>query len=120
MQSESSINPWIWEGLHEGNLSGGYGLTQWTPASKYINWAGSNWKDPEREIDRLLWEVTNNQQWFANPNAPKPTPPFSFKEFTKSSLATKTLADYFLWYYEHPAVTLQPQRGNKQSIGSPL
>ncbi len=113
MQTESTINPWIWEGLKEGNLNGGYGLTQWTPASKYINWAGGEWKNPENEIKRLLWEVSNNQQWFSNPNAPTPSPPITFKDFTKSSLDVKTLANYFLWYYEHPAVTIQPDRGTQ-------
>ena len=35
MQRESTINPGLWQSLKEGNYSGGYGLVQWTPASKY-------------------------------------------------------------------------------------
>ena len=29
MQSESNINPGIWQSLQEGNYSGGFGLVQW-------------------------------------------------------------------------------------------
>ena len=39
IQSESTINPGIWESLSP--YSGGYGLVQWTPYTKYSNWAGS-------------------------------------------------------------------------------
>lgn len=113
MQSESSINPWIWEGLEYGNLSRGYGLTQWTPASKYIDWAGSDWKNPDKELDRIVWEVNNGKQWFSNPSAPIVNPPLTFREFTKSNLDVVTLANYFLWYYEHPAITIQPNRGEQ-------
>lgn len=113
MQSESNINPDIWEGLNYGNMSGGYGLVQWTPATKYINWAGSNWQNPNRQLARIQWEVDNNQQWFGNPQAPVPTPPISFKQFSTSTIATSTLANYFLWYYEHPYQTIQPQRAEQ-------
>lgn len=113
MQSESSLNPHIWEGLHEGNLDGGYGLTQWTPATKYIDWAGSDWKMPEKELDRIQYEADNGIQWFGNPEAPITSPPISFKEFTTSDKSVEELANYFLWYYEHPAVTIQPQRAEQ-------
>ena len=42
MQSESTINPGIWEGLDP--FVGGYGLVQWTPYTKYSDWAGSGWE----------------------------------------------------------------------------
>lgn len=42
MQSESGIIADRWESDIVGNMSGGYGLVQWTPASKYINWANAN------------------------------------------------------------------------------
>lgn len=110
MQSESSINPNIWEGLTV-DYSRGYGLVQWTPATKYINWAGADWQNGDKECERILYESNNNIQWFANPQAPIVNPPISFKEFTTSTLDVVTLANYFLWYYEHPAVTIQPNRG---------
>ena len=112
MESESNINPWLWEDLTV-NYNKGYGLTQWTPATKYIDWAGTEWKNPDRELDRILWEANYNVQWFKNPNAPTPVPPISFKEFTQSLEPPETLANYFLWYYEHPAVTIQPARAQQ-------
>ena len=45
MQRESTINPGLWQSLKEGNYSGGYGLVQWTPATKYTNWAKANGYD---------------------------------------------------------------------------
>lgn len=45
---ESGIDPNLWEGLTIG--TGGYGIAQWTPASKYRNWAtseGIDMTDPD-------------------------------------------------------------------------
>ena len=39
MQRESTLNPGLWESLIYGNMSGGYGLVQWTPATGYTSWA---------------------------------------------------------------------------------
>ena len=33
MQTESNINPGIWQNLDYGNYSLGFGLAQWTPAT---------------------------------------------------------------------------------------
>lgn len=112
MQSESTINPNIWESLTV-NYSRGYGLVQWTPATKYINWAGADWESGDKELDRIIYEVDNGLQWFSNPNAPIVNPPITFKEFTTSTEPPATLANYFLWYYEHPAVTIQPIRAEQ-------
>lgn len=112
MQSESTINPNIWESLTV-DYSRGYGLVQWTPATKYIDWAGSDWENGDRELDRIIYESDNALQWFSNPNAPIIDPPISFKEFTTSNEEVGILANYFLWYYEHPAVTIQPNRSEQ-------
>lgn len=112
MQSESTINPNIWESLAV-DYSRGYGLVQWTPATKYIDWAGSDWENGYRELDRIIYESENAIQWFSNPNAPIINPPISFKEFTTSNEEVGILANYFLWFYEHPAVTIQPNRAEQ-------
>ena len=39
MQSESTINPGIWQGLDSSRVDLGYGLVQWTPSTKYTSWA---------------------------------------------------------------------------------
>lgn len=109
MQSESTINPGIWQNLDEGNTSLGFGLVQWTPASKYLNWADSN-NLPRTEMDsqlkRILWEVENNEQWMNLRD-------MTFKEFTKSTKSANDLAMIFLASYERPANPDQPQRGTQ-------
>lgn len=110
-QSESSINFGIWEGLNEGNMSGGFGLTQWTPASKYFDWANANGYTNDHvngELQRILWEVENNQQWFGGVSST-----MTFKEWTQSTDTPYNLAMDFIATYEHPANPDQPQRGTQ-------
>lgn len=109
MQSESSINPGRWQSNDVGNTSGGYGLVQWTPATKYITWCNENSilpQDMDSNIKRILYEVENKLQWIAT-GAYK----YSFKEFTTSTDTPYNLAMAFLNNYERPAQSLQPGRG---------
>lgn len=108
MQSESSINPGIWQSLDEGNTSLGYGLVQWTPATKYLNWAdslGLPYGAMDSNIQRIEYEVVNNLQWIH--------PSMSFSEFTVSTDTPYNLAMLFLAHYERPANPDQPQRGTQ-------
>lgn len=112
MQHESTINPGIWESLVA--YSGGYGLVQWTPYTKYSEWAGVGWENNgNKQCERIVYEVENGLQWSANPKAPIINPPITFKQFSISTLSVETLANYFLWYYEHPDVTIQPDRAEQ-------
>lgn len=114
MQSESSINPAIWEGLDDSDPSNGFGLVQWTPSTKYTNWAIANSLIPESmdaNLQRILYEVSNGLQW-GNDSDGNP-PPYSFSEFTHSTEDPYTLAMYFLWHYERPLVKDQPHRGTQ-------
>ena len=65
MQAESAINPGRWQSDRVGNMSGGYGLVQWTPATKYINWlpSGSDPSTMDNNLSRIKWEAINNKQW---------------------------------------------------------
>ena len=111
MQVESTINPGIWENLDEGNLSGGYGLVQWTPASKYTNWADSRglpWGHPDSQIARIMYEVDNNIQWIH--------PSMTFKQFTDSTLPPYDLAVLFLHHYERPLNPDPENRGTKANF----
>lgn len=46
MEQESTINPGLWQNKTPGR--GGYGLVQWTPASKWSNWARQhNYRDDD-------------------------------------------------------------------------
>ena len=79
MQTESSINPGIWESLTA--YSGGYGLVQWTPYTKYSNWAGPGWQNNGyKELQRIQYEAANNLQWFYNSEIGQ-APPYSFADF---------------------------------------
>lgn len=108
-QTESTINPGIWQNLDQGNMNVGFGLVQWTPASKYTNWADSNgfsWGDINGQLQRFQYEIDNNIQWIATS-----TYNFSFAEFKVSTQSPEYLADAFLKCYERPADQNQPDRG---------
>lgn len=113
IDSESTINPGIWESLIP--YGGGYGLVQWTPYTKYSNWVGSGWENNgQKECERIIYEAQNGLQWFSNAYAYTigyPTsPPISLNEYLNSNLDYHILADYWLLYYEHPREDLLPSR----------
>ena len=49
MYAESTCNPGIWQNLDSSRTDLGFGLVQWTPSTKYINWAAA---DPLRKKRR--------------------------------------------------------------------
>lgn len=111
METESTINPGIWQGLAEGNMSMGFGLVQWTPASKYTDWAdaeGYVWGDIVGQLTRIQYEIDNEIQWIATSEYP-----MSFSEFKASTQTPEYLADAFLKCYERPANQNQPERGTQ-------
>ena len=113
IQSESTINPGIWESLDPYN--GGYGLVQWTPYTKYSDWAGVGWENNgQKECERINYEAQSEIQWFSNPSAPDigypVSPHITFSEFKTSTLDPDILADYWTLYYEHPREDLLPYR----------
>lgn len=108
MQSESGIIADRWESDIVGNMSGGYGLVQWTPASKYINWGnanGLNYKDVISQCKRIEWEVANNQQFY--------NISMTFQQFKTSNKSPEELANIFIQYYERPANANQPARAQQ-------
>jgi LysM repeat protein len=99
MQAESAIIADRWEGDRVGNLSGGYGLVQWTPATKYRDWAKARGMDPaalSSQITRIIWERDNNVQ-FARKGQ-------TFAQWAASNITPEQAADDFVRYYERPAV----------------
>lgn len=113
-QTESHHNPAIWQGLNEGNTSGGYGLVQWTPATKYLNWCdarGYVYGEMDSNLLRILEEVATDTQW-GNDSLGNP-PPFTFEGFTHSELSAYELGMLFLRHYERPEVYNQPIRGEQ-------
>lgn len=114
MQSESAINPGRWESDSVGGdpTSHGYGLVQWTPYTKYTDWATSNgWLDPsvmDGNLARINYEVANNLQWI-----PTQSYNYSFSDFKTSTDTPYNLGLAFLANYERPADPNQPIRGNQ-------
>ena len=101
MQTESTINPGIWQSLQENNMNVGFGLVQWTPASKFINWANENglyYLNIDSQLMRILYEVENKIQWYSTSNYP-----MSFANFTQSTQSPSYLAAAFIYNYERPA-----------------
>lgn len=111
METESTINPAIWESLDSGNMLGGYGLVQWTPASKYTNWCderGLAWGDMDSAIARIEWELANGEQYY-----PTDGYALSFSAFKTSTKSPEYLAMAFLLNYERPADQNQPARATQ-------
>jgi hypothetical protein len=118
MQSESNINPGIWQSLKSYDstpyitVSGqGYGLVQWTPFNKYTIWArdnGLNYKSIDSQLKRIEYELASGIQWYSTSDYP-----MSFSQFKVSTQSPEYLAQAFLRNYERPADQTQPNRSTQ-------
>lgn len=112
VEHESTINPGLWQSMNEGNLSGGYGLTQWTPASKYIDWCTENGlekSEMDSALKRVEYELENGGQYYKTEAYP-----ITFAEFSKSSQTPYYLACAFAWNYERSSIVLNGTEDEKQ------
>lgn len=110
MQTESTINPGIWEGLNEG-VGPGYGLVQWTPFTKYTEWCASRGlvaSSMDAALQRIEYELENGLQYYPTDNYP-----LTFAEFKVSTQTPEYLAQAFLLNYERPADSNQPNRSTQ-------
>jgi hypothetical protein len=105
MHHESILNPQMSEFGYAWEDDRGYGLVQWTPRSKYWDWATANGLDPysgDSQLARIDYEVNNNIQWFNNPNAPE-FDSVTFSDFRSGAgMDVPTLVKCFMAKYEHP------------------
>lgn len=103
---ESSHNPGIWEGLNANNMSRGFGLVQWTPASGIHNWANNLGLSPTA-MDTQLKAIDEDALygWIPTSNYN-----LTFSEFKKSTQSPEWLAQAYLLNFERPAVQYQPAR----------
>lgn len=101
MRHESSINPDMYEYGYAWEADRGYGLVQWTPRSKYWNWAVARGLPPrhgDSQLARIQYEIENGIQWI-------PISEFdymTFEEFSQSTLPVPYLTAAFTWSYERP------------------
>jgi len=118
MQTESSINPGIWQSLESYDHDPyrlverqGYGLVQWTPFNKYTIWArdlGMDYSDINAQLARIEYELQNDIQWISTSDYP-----LTFKQFKTSTQTPEYLAQAFLRNYERPANQIQPERSTQ-------
>ena len=100
IESESGINPGIWQNLYP-DPANGYGLVQWTPSTNYTNWAESN----GYAIDDGQWQC----YWIANVTEsagqwiPTNEYPIEWVTFTTSVESPGYLASAFLHNFERPS-----------------
>ncbi len=117
LQAESAINPGRWQSDSVNSLTSGYGLVQWTPATKYLDWCESyGYIDPsemDNNISRIIYELNNGIQWIATANYN-----LTFKEFSTSSESVEYLAKAFLLDYERPADQSESVQAFRASLAS--
>lgn len=102
MDAESNgLNPaQTQNGFPAGSASGGFGLVQWTPRTKYSDWAGADWQTNfDKQLQRISYELSNGLQWQWRPGY---TQYISFYNFTRSNDSLDYLTGAFLYYYEGP------------------
>ena len=100
MRHESSINPDMYEFNYAWGDDKGYGLVQWTPRSKYWDWAESRNLPPrngDSQLARIDYEVEQNIQWISTPNYPE-----TYAQFRASTKSMDYLVPCFTWNYERP------------------
>lgn len=115
MRHESSVNPNMYEYGKEWTADRGFGLVQWTPRSKFWDWAASQGyteterRNGESQLARIDYEVANNIQYIANGHQVRygngDKYDFSFADFRSNApgLTVDQLTEAFMWNYEGPA-----------------
>lgn len=105
---ESGFNPaQTQQGYKVGSEKGGYGLVQWTPASKYQNWC----KAENHSLTSGYWQVYNidnessGKQYYQTSAFP-----FSYADYKISTQPPAYLAEAFLKNYERAGVEALQRR----------
>lgn len=106
MQAESRVNPGAYQN-YKVNNSQGFGLVQWTPATKYTSWCYENklGDSIKTQCNRIQWELENGKQYYKTNSYP-----LTFTEFSQSKATPSYLSYVFLNNYERPANINQPIR----------
>jgi len=104
MRHESTVNPNMYELGYDWVDNRGFGLVQWTPRSKYWDWALANGLEPRSgnsQLARIDYEVDNNIQWIPKASVFNG---LTFQEFRSNArgLTIAELTEAFMWGYERP------------------
>lgn len=108
METESTINPGLWQDLDEGNTNKGFGLVQWTPSTNYTGWATANGYQIDDGNGQLVWIDTLSEssgQWI-------PTSDYNmtWEQFKVSTDSPENLASAFLKNFERAGVEKEQER----------
>lgn len=107
VQTESAINPHQKEmPVSSWTESKGYGLGQWTPATKLITWANNLGLDYTNGNTQCL-RIDSGIEWgnSGDPHAPSKIPPLTWNQFKTSVISVATLTEYYMYYWEKPNYT---------------
>lgn len=100
MEVESYINPGQTEiGYPVQTTSGGFGLVQWTPRTKYSDWAGADWETNfDKQLQRILYEYNGGyEQW----NSAR-VGGVTFAQWARTTNTPAWACDIFQRAYEQP------------------
>lgn len=91
---ESHFNPGQWQSSYQvGDMDGGFGLVQWTPASKIFTALGNDAYSGAAQTKAIM-DLTAND-WIIQSNWP-----MSWEDFKASDLGAQYLAEVFCKNYE--------------------
>ena len=117
MNAESAINPGRWQSDSVGAAEMGYGLVQWTPATKYLDWCTANGYSDPSEMDanlaRISYEIENGVQWIPKESFNNMT----FSEFANSHESVSYLTKAFMLSYERPSDQSEEAQNNRALLG---
>ena len=108
MQQESTINPGLWQSLKEYNYSGGFGLVQWTPATKYTDWAVANGYAIDDGTGQMYWidQLAESTGEWIKTSAYNLT----WEQFKASTETPEYLCSAFLKNFERAGVEVEETR----------
>lgn len=101
MQTESTINPGLWQGRGDPAPDKGFGLVQWTPSTKYTDWADANGyahDDGDGQVEWIYTQMGISGEWL-----PTADYPMTWDQFIVSTDSPEYLARVFLFNFERPA-----------------
>lgn len=106
-ETESNINPGIWQSLDEGNTKLGYGLVQWTPSTNITVWLSQNGYELDDGFaqDIAIDTPIPAGQWIETSEYQ-----ISFSDFKTSNLSAEDCASAWLKNFERAGVEVETER----------
>lgn len=104
MQRESGLNPGRWQNDSVGSTSLGFGLVQWTPATKYLNESHPYEDGKPYEMLNNLHHVCENTSLARSQYIPTSNYPETYLEFMTSTKSISYLTKAFLYNFERAGV----------------